>query len=1250
MMVATEKRETRRRVLRSSLAKVGTFVTLVGALVLVLGCPVVTPPVVPACMSDADCTTDALPVCDTTDEVCVACLTDADCANADFCDGDETCSDTNTCVAGTNPCTGDETCNETTNRCETACTSDDDCTAPTALCETVSGVCVACLDDADCVNGDFCDGDETCGDDNACVAGTSPCTGDQTCDEAADVCEDAPTEFAVSISGCPTGNSDGNDIALSAAAVNASDGGRVTFAWSAPGGGFDDDTADSVVFNTSTSTTVTVTAQDNTVTAATEAEVSNTACTTNDECDALVAGDVCNTDLLCETPATDEVVSAVGDPVTDTCDVTVVIEANLTVSAGADRAFPAGGQGVATPPLSDFPGAYPGAGATLRAEFGSGAPTPPGGVAHAVGRIYKDLSATASDPNFDNNQLTFLWACDTAPDPATCSNITLLDPTSVSTGFLVSSVPTGSLLTLKTDGLTTTLPNVVVPGRYVFRVTVANPNGDTSSGTVGWTITPGFAIPTAAGGSLEGMTLANGQVTNRVMRPNSINVPMTALVRSAGTIRFLLTDTSGAADALTPSALNEVSVTPASPPATTSFEAMVTSPNRGSFTVNAQFESGEATVPSAASGLTVRVQNAISGAIDTNASSANSSRSHFGAVNSTNLATVAQNAFHGARTTDFTVDGLNDFWDGEVIIQCDVNGDGFPEVITADGNVLSFMRGNSTDPGTSTNSPFANVLNNAGTLTETNAGTTGTLDSFPLSGANMTGSAAAVVQITSLCCGDFDGDGNVDLAVGEGGFDGTAGGAGGREGRILVFYGQGNNGFAQNPYTTNGNTVFSGALMAQPKIIARTDDLAVTATDIDTDDQLGHSLICCDVNNDGFDDIIAGAPGGGQTVTLSTGVLENGGASTGTTITVDTVDATTIFEPGDVVVVDANDDTAGAVIRRVISVTTTTITVDKAIAATLTDNETVDEIVGATGAVFGILGNTIRLPNSTIITDTGTGASFRIIPASSISGDLIGASLACCDVNADGTDDIVFGAPGRKDSATATRVAAGGVFVTFGRTAGLSGNINTVDRIFEGNTAGLGFGRQLACCNWNGSGGDDLVVSAGVGTNLSTTGTGRLYFIDAATGNIQSAANGTSTLTDVPVISGGQTDTDLGTCLACWEFSGDANWDLLAAGASATPANQVVLLINGSSTLSTTVTATSTFTDSDTTHTLLTTLVGINLWPGVDEPFDVDGALFNQDGCGFADVNGDKIRDLIFQGDTADGDNVSNTYAVMGAE
>lgn len=80
-------------------------------------------------------------------------------------------------------CDGAETC------------VDGDCAAGTApctadqTCDETNDICLnpTCASDADCDNGSFCDGAEACVD-GACVAGVDPCTADQTCDEDNDVC------------------------------------------------------------------------------------------------------------------------------------------------------------------------------------------------------------------------------------------------------------------------------------------------------------------------------------------------------------------------------------------------------------------------------------------------------------------------------------------------------------------------------------------------------------------------------------------------------------------------------------------------------------------------------------------------------------------------------------------------------------------------------------------------------------------------------------------------------------------------------------------------------------------------------------------------------------------------------------------------------------------------------------------------------------------------------------------------------
>jgi len=160
-----------------------------------------------------------------------------------FCNGTETCDVATGCVAGTAPCDAlTETCNEDTDACvltcvvgdlcddgdpctddacvdgacantakdcddSVACTDDscdavtgdcvnaDNCTAP-ETCNLTTGLCVAvaaCTLDADCDDGLFCNGLETCDltdpANGVCVDGTRPC-GDTIADGTVGACGD----------------------------------------------------------------------------------------------------------------------------------------------------------------------------------------------------------------------------------------------------------------------------------------------------------------------------------------------------------------------------------------------------------------------------------------------------------------------------------------------------------------------------------------------------------------------------------------------------------------------------------------------------------------------------------------------------------------------------------------------------------------------------------------------------------------------------------------------------------------------------------------------------------------------------------------------------------------------------------------------------------------------------------------------------------------------------------------------------
>ena len=191
------------------------------------------------CDDSVDCTDDT---CDEVNDVCVNTANDTNCDDGDWCNGSETCDAELDCQAGTSPdcsdsvgCTVD-TCDEVNDECvhtpsdalcdngqwcdgvETCdadldcqagttrtCTDNVDCTDDT--CDEVNDICVNTPNDANCDNGDWCDGAETCHATLDCQDGPDPncadsvaCTVD-TCDEVNDTCVNTPTDSL-----CDNGN------------------------------------------------------------------------------------------------------------------------------------------------------------------------------------------------------------------------------------------------------------------------------------------------------------------------------------------------------------------------------------------------------------------------------------------------------------------------------------------------------------------------------------------------------------------------------------------------------------------------------------------------------------------------------------------------------------------------------------------------------------------------------------------------------------------------------------------------------------------------------------------------------------------------------------------------------------------------------------------------------------------------------------------------------------------------------------
>ncbi|MCH8147332.1 MAG: S8 family serine peptidase, partial [Planctomycetes bacterium] len=163
------------------------------------------------CNDGVGCTDDS---CNEGTDSCDNIANNANCDNGLFCDGAETCHLTLDCQSGTAvncddgvACT-DDSCNEGTDSCDNiannancdngvfcdgaeTCSATLDCQAggdpcPGQLCDEAGNTCVDCFTNGDCDDGLFCNGAETCVG-GACQGGSDPCPG-QGCDEGTDTC------------------------------------------------------------------------------------------------------------------------------------------------------------------------------------------------------------------------------------------------------------------------------------------------------------------------------------------------------------------------------------------------------------------------------------------------------------------------------------------------------------------------------------------------------------------------------------------------------------------------------------------------------------------------------------------------------------------------------------------------------------------------------------------------------------------------------------------------------------------------------------------------------------------------------------------------------------------------------------------------------------------------------------------------------------------------------------------------------
>lgn len=208
------------------------------------------------------------------------------------------------------------------------------------------------------------------------------------------------------------------------------------------------------------------------------------------------------------------------------------------------------------------------------------------------------------------------------------------------------------------------------------------------------------------------------------------------------------------------------------------------------------------------------------------------------------------------------------------------------------------------------------------------------------------------------------------------------------------------------------------------------------------------------------------------------------------------------------------------------------------------------------GAVYVVYGNTARLSGQITLDDLGSGMTK--LSGNGVTG--FGADIAALDIDNDGFDDLVVGAPSSDAPAT---VGAGSAFVFSGAANAKSQANLTANHVVHGVHEGGSFGGSLTVLDFNGDGRDDLAIGA-PGVDLGEGfDQGVAYVVFGANG-----ANPLSTLDLTAIapatgfkVEGTANGEGLGTKLATiGNANAAAGADLMALSAGAQGAGQLTVI------------------------------------------------------------------------------------------
>jgi len=460
--------------------------------------------------------------------------------------------------------------------------------------------------------------------------------------------------------------------------------------------------------------------------------------------------------------------------------------------------------------------------------------------------------------------------------------------------------------------------------------------------------------------------------------------------------------------------------------------------------------------------------------------------------------------------SDATGDGVDSDCDGVELCYVDVDGDGYADssgatVSSADedcsdsGEALASAPQTDCDDGEATVNPGEDEVCNDGLDNDCDAATTCAIGDGSLSDANLKlqgeGSGHGIAQ-TLHFLGDIDGDGIDDIAVGSPLFDSAVAAD---RGAAYLFYGSA---AGVDPSASVSAGIISEARRFQGSQIGA---------------QAGRSVSGGDIDGDGVNEVLVGAPGGasgaGRTWLLT-------GPVTISTL-VANLAATATQRPGDAehagwdVAMNGDTDGDGSADLLIASPQS---------AASGSANE-------GPGAVTVLLGSDIQ-------SDGFAGASGTVLSGTS-TGEAVGISVDWVDLDGDGYDDAAIGAHLSEPGTTPNN--AGAVYVVAGPTT----TTTTVDT-----QPYLGGGAAGDWLGWSVSGGvdidDDGYLDILAGAPTADDGGSNSGAVEVIRGSATALSGGAGGLSSWATIAGADGNDRLGQSVAgAGDVDGDGTDDLV---------------------------------------------------------------------------------------------------------